>query len=250
MLFKELLISEKKSVIHTLDPRVKIIVSIIYIILSIIVNSVLSHLIIIILFLVESVLAKSVKAMMKSLTTVFPFFILIFLANYFLGGLSLSLSLVYSLRLLSLVAIFSLFFLTTTPDEVAETLDFFRVPHTIALSFTLAIRFIPSTARQISEIMDAQKSRGLELEGRNFIQRIRNLLPILVPVIVLSIKKSIEVAEALEVRGLNLNVKKTTLTPLKARKVDYLYFIGHFLLLILILYLDHLKISLFTFTIF
>lgn len=240
MLFKELLTMEKETIMHRFDPRIKIIISILYIIISIMTASIISHIVIISLFIIESILAKSLRAMMKSFLTVSPFFILIFLANYFLGGLSFSSSFIYSLRLLSLVAIFTFFFLTTTPDEVAETLTYFKFPHTITLSFTLAIRFIPSTARQINEIMDAQKSRGLELEGKNFIQRIKNFIPILIPIIVLSIKKSIEVAEALETRGLNLRAKKTSLMPLKAKKADYLYLISHVFILIIILYTERI----------
>lgn len=228
----------KKTLLHNIDPRTKIITSLIFMIISIGAQTPIVQITIITIFMVQAVIAKALKATLKIMITALPFFLMILVANYFLGGLPIEISLTAALRLYSLIAIFTLFFLTTDPDDISEVLDKLKFPPTISLSFTLAIRFLPTTAKQISDIMDAQRSRGLELESKNLLQRIKNLLPIMIPVIILSIKKSIEVAEALETRGLNLKVKRTSITQLKVTMKDYIYtitniIIAFFLILII-----------------
>jgi energy-coupling factor transport system permease protein len=68
--------------------------------------------------------------------------------------------------------------------------------------------------------MDAQKSRGLELEKGNFLKRIRNYIPILIPLIVSAIRRSLELAEAMESRAWGASEKRTNLYVLKLRKDD------------------------------
>jgi energy-coupling factor transport system permease protein len=68
--------------------------------------------------------------------------------------------------------------------------------------------------------MDAQKARGLELEKGNFLKRIRNYIPILIPLIVSAIRRSLELAEAMESRAWGATKKRTNLYVLKMRKGD------------------------------
>jgi energy-coupling factor transport system permease protein len=70
-------------------------------------------------------------------------------------------------------------------------------------------------------VVDAQRSRGLELDKGNFMKRIRNYIPILIPLIISAIRRSVELAEALEARGFGATEKRTSLVTLKMRLADY-----------------------------
>jgi energy-coupling factor transport system permease protein len=127
------------------------------------------------------------------------------------------------MRFVLFLAVMNMFFLTTNPDDFALTLEKLHMPLTVSLSFMLALRFIPTMANQVTEIIEAQLSRGLKLDRGGFLTRIKNFLPILIPLIILSIKRSIEVAESLEIRGVYPGVKKTSYVTLKTTKNDYIF---------------------------
>jgi energy-coupling factor transport system permease protein len=76
-------------------------------------------------------------------------------------------------------------------------------------------------AEEAQTIMDAQKARGLELEKGNLLKRIRNYVPVLIPLIVSAIRRSLELAEAMESRAWGATKKRTNLYLLKFRKGDY-----------------------------
>lgn len=125
-----------------------------------------------------------------------------------------------TLRFIVLVESFSLFFLTTSPDLLGLALEQSHVPYEFCFAFTTAVRFVPVLAEEAQTIMDAQKSRGLEMEKGNFLKRIRNYIPILIPLIVSAIRRSLELAEAMESRAWGASKKRTNLYMLKLRKYD------------------------------
>jgi energy-coupling factor transport system permease protein len=84
--------------------------------------------------------------------------------------------------------------------------------------------------------MDAQKSRGLELEKGNLLKRIKNHIPILIPLIVTAIRRSMEMAEALESRGFGASPKREPMITLKLKVSDYLTVVATILLIILGIY--------------
>jgi energy-coupling factor transport system permease protein len=126
-----------------------------------------------------------------------------------------------TLRFVVLVESFSVFFLTTSPDHLGLALEQSRVPYEFSFAFTTAVRFVPVLAEEAQTIMDAQKARGLELEKGNFMKRIRNYIPILIPLIVSAIRRSLELAEAMESRAWGATKKRTNLYALKLHKGDY-----------------------------
>jgi len=85
--------------------------------------------------------------------------------------------------------------------------------------------------------MDAQKARGLELERGNFMKRIRNYIPILIPLIVSAIRRSLELAEAMESRAWGATERRTNLYVLKLKKPDYVLAIVSVLILVLAIYI-------------
>jgi energy-coupling factor transport system permease protein len=97
-------------------------------------------------------------------------------------------------------------------------------------------------AEQVNEIVEAQLSRGLKLDQGNFFARIRKYVPILIPIIILSIKRSIEVAESLEIRGVDPNIKRIHYVALKLSMRDIVYFLVN-LGLVIVVYLASSYIS-------
>jgi energy-coupling factor transport system permease protein len=126
-----------------------------------------------------------------------------------------------TMRFIVLVESFSVFFLTTSPDYLGLALEQSRAPYEFAFAFTTAVRFVPVLAEEAQTIMDAQKARGLELDKGNVLKRIRNYIPILIPLIVSAIRRSLELAEAMESRAWGAVKKRTNLYLLKLHKGDY-----------------------------
>jgi energy-coupling factor transport system permease protein len=126
-----------------------------------------------------------------------------------------------TLRFIVLVEAFSVFFLTTSPDHLGLALEQSHVPYEFAFAFTTAVRFVPVLAEEAHTIMDAQKARGLELEKGSFMKRIRNYIPILIPLIVSAIRRSLELAEAMESRAWGAAKKRTNLYALKLHRGDF-----------------------------
>ncbi len=111
-----------------------------------------------------------------------------------------------------------------------------HVPYEFCFAFTTAVRFVPVLAEEAQTIMDAQKARGLELERGNFIKRVRNYIPILIPLIVSAIRRSLELAEAMESRAWGTTKKRTNLYVLKMRRADYALAFVSVLMLIFAVY--------------
>jgi energy-coupling factor transport system permease protein len=154
---------------------------------------------------------------------------IIFLTNFvfaYLGargiGQSLENAVAMTLRFIVLIESFSIFFLTTSPDHLGLALEQTHVPYEFTFAFTTAVRFVPVLAEEAQTIMDAQKARGLELERGNFLKRIRNYIPILIPLIVSAIRRSLELAEAMESRAWGATKKRTNLYVLKMHKGDFI----------------------------
>jgi energy-coupling factor transport system permease protein len=156
--------------------------------------------------------------------------------NYESFALLLEYSFAMALRFLVLVESFSIFFLTTSPDHLGLALEQTHVPYEFCFAFTTAVRFVPVLAEEAQTIMDAQKARGLELERGNFIKRIKNYIPLLIPLIVNAIRRSLELAEAMESRAWGATEKRTNLYVLTLKNSDYILVVLSVLMLILAVY--------------
>jgi energy-coupling factor transport system permease protein len=142
-------------------------------------------------------------------------------AGYMFLTVDVEFSAAMTLRFVVLVESFSVFFLTTSPDMLGLALEQSRVPYEFSFAFTTAVRFVPVLAEEAQTIMDAQKARGLELEKGNFMKRIRNYVPVLIPLIVSAIRRSLELAEAMESRAWGATKKRTNLYGLKLHRGDF-----------------------------
>ena len=144
-----------------------------------------------------------------------------FTSGYVLTAAAVETSAAMTLRFVVLVESFSVFFLTTSPDHLGLALEQTRVPYEFAFAFTTAVRFVPVLAEEAQTIMDAQKARGLELEKGGILKKIRNYVPVLIPLIVSAIRRSLELAEAMESRAWGATKKRTNLYALKLHRGDF-----------------------------
>ncbi|MCX8151134.1 MAG: energy-coupling factor transporter transmembrane protein EcfT [Candidatus Bathyarchaeota archaeon] len=218
------------SPIHNLDPRMKFIYVIIIFAVAIIFNTIIPLLTLFLMQVPFVMLARVQKQWLRSLRGAmflasFIFFINIatnfFTQGYTLNAKNIEDAATMTTRFLVLVESFSVFFLTTSPDHLGLALEQTKVPYEFSFAFTTAVRFVPVLAEEAQTIMDAQKARGLELEKGNFLKRIRNYVPVLIPLIVSAIRRSLELAEAMEARAWGATKKRTNLYALKFNKGDY-----------------------------
>ena len=112
----------------------------------------------------------------------------------------------------------------------------FRLPRDVIFAFVTAVRFIPVMFLDTIQIMDAQKSRGLELEKGNLLRRARNMIPILIPLVVNSVVRSGELAEAMESRAYGSVPRPTSLVEYRASVTDRVVAVAAVVLFALVAY--------------
>ena len=135
-----------------------------------------------------------------------------------------------------MITAFSIFFLTVHPNDLALSLISMNVPYPYAFSFSLAFRFVPTIANEAQNIMDAQQSRGYEMKTTGLVNQIKNLFPLLVPLIICSIKRAFNVAEALESRAFGSNIERTYYYTIKYTIKDWIFTIFLVFFMILSVY--------------
>ncbi len=231
------------SVIHKLDPRVKLFGTLIYII-SLFVFKGLPAFILAAIFL--GVLIKLSKVpfsyMVKGLKTIVLIMLFAAVFNLFLtpGTKLVSFwiftityeglknAVVMMVRLIFLIIGTSLMTLTTTPNELTDGLEkalsplkYIKVPvHEIAMMMSIALRFIPILIEETDKIMKAQMARGADFEHGNLIQKAKNMVPLLVPLFVSAFRRANDLAMAMEARCYRGGEGRTKMKPLHYQKRD------------------------------
>jgi len=218
------------SPIHNLDPRMKFVYVCAVFVAAILFSAIMPLMTLFLLQVPFVLLARVQKQWLRSLRGAmflagFIFFINIITSylyqGYVLTAANLENAVSLTLRFVVLVESFSVFFLTTSPDHLGLALEQSHVPYEFSFAFTTAVRFVPVLAEEAQTIMDAQKARGLELEKGNFMKRIRNYVPVLIPLIVSAIRRSLELAEAMESRAWGASKKRTNLYALRLHRGDF-----------------------------
>ena len=97
--------------------------------------------------------------------------------------------------------------------------------HTLAMMMTIALRFIPTLIEETQKIMNAQKARGADLENGKLIDRIKALIPILIPLLISSVRRAYELAEAMECRCYHGGNNRTRMRSLKTGFRDWIAFL-------------------------
>jgi len=208
------------SPLHKLDPRSKFILMIGFFVSALMFTNIFVLLIVFFAQVPVVLLAKTVRRWLQSMRGMLVYGGFIFLMNLIFGT-ALVQAIAFSIRFLGVVSAFSLFFMTTSADDLGLALEKIHAPYSIAFTFTTAVRLVPTMALDAQTVVDAQRSRGLELDKGNFMKRIRNYVPILIPLIISAIRRSVELAEALEARGFGATEKRTSIVTLKMRAADY-----------------------------
>src|SRR3989337_841662 len=218
------------SPIHNWVPRMKVVYVCAVFVAAILFSAIMPLVALFLLQIPFVLLARVQKQWLRSLRgalflAAFIFFINVgttfFTNGYVLTAVNVESAFAMTLRFVVLVESFSVFFLTTSPDHLGLALEQSRVPYEFSFAFTTAVRFVPVLAEEAQTIMDAQKARGLELEKGNFMKRIRNYVPVLIPLIVSAIRRSLELAEAMESRAWGAVKKRTNLYGLKLHRGDF-----------------------------
>ena len=243
--FEGLKFRRVSSPVHRLDPRIKFLYVCTIFVVAIMFFELLPLVILFLMQLPFVFVARVQRQWLRSLRGAAFLAAIIFGTNllfrFIYAGYALLLTDVeyasaMTLRFVVLVESFSVFFLTTSPDHLGLALEQSRVPYEFCFAFTTAVRFVPVLAEEAQTIMDAQKARGLELEKGNFLKRIRNYIPILIPLIISAIRRSLELAEAMESRAWGAIKKRTNLYVLKIRRADFLLILISILIIIAALY--------------
>ena len=207
------------SVIHRLDPRVRLLVAMELFTLALLSDMIWEIALTFSTVMILSMSSKILKRMARTLVFSLGFAVMILVINILVGFSMLDAS-ILALRFISIVSSTSFFFLTTSPDELEHIMRWFRVPTDIVFAFVTAVRFVPVLMLDAIQIMDAQKSRGLEIDRGNPITRIKRITPVLIPLIVSAVVRSGELAEAMESRAYGAIKKPTILNTLQLGRVD------------------------------
>lgn len=207
------------SAYHRIDPRVKLLISALMFVTTLLVRAVYELAIVLLFMVAVAVVATVLRRVVRTMTLTAAFSAFIFILNLVFTR-NLDTSLLYAVRFIAIVVSTSLFFITTSPDELEQVMKTFRLPRDVVFAFVTAVRFIPVMMLDTIQIMDAQKSRGLELDKGNVLRRARNMVPVLVPLVVNSVVRSGELAEAMESRAYGAVPVPTSLVHYRATMGD------------------------------
>ena len=249
--------------IHRLDPRVKLAGTLIFVI-SLFLGKSIPGLICATVFLALILLLSRipVRLMIRGIKPLL--FIILFSALFNVFGTEgevlftvwrvsvtregLWMAAFLAVRLIYLVMGTSVMTYTTTPNRLTDGLEKslgflnrIHIPvHEIATIMSIALRFIPILTEELDKIMKAQMSRGAAFEEGNLLQKARQIIPVLVPLFVSSVRRASDLAYAMEARGYHGGSGRTKLHPLKYERRDYLAYGILVIYLIMMIFLSRL----------
>lgn len=251
---------EADSLIHRLDPRVKLLFTILYIVSLYVGHGVVCYAIsALFLFGVIALSKVPVRFIIRGLRSILILLIFSALFNLFLvdgkvlvkfwifkitvEGVKTAILMVF--RLILIIMGSSIMTLTTTPgnltDGMEKALGFLKVlhipVHEIAMMMSIALRFIPILIDEINKIMKAQMARGADFESGGVLKKAKAMIPLLIPLFVSSFRRAGDLALAMEARCYHGGEGRTKLHPLKYQKADFIAYLVMFLYLALIIVL-------------
>lgn len=235
-----------ESLLHRLDPRIKIVMAVLYTVCTFLCKSAVSFLALIVsIFLMMLISRIPIKVILRSIRPLmviiaFTFFINIFwtqgegapLVEW--GFLRIYKEGLWNatfmfLRIFSLVTGTGLFLTyTTTPMDLTDGLEALLSPlkklhvpvHVFAMMMSITLRFIPTLSEETEKIMNAQKARGADFSSGSLVKRAKALIPILIPLFVSAINRALDLANAMECRCYHGGEGRTRLRALKCHVRD------------------------------
>ncbi|MBR4762352.1 MAG: energy-coupling factor transporter transmembrane protein EcfT [Clostridia bacterium] len=231
---------ESGSAIHRLDPRTKLLLLIVNIVFLFLTDGMLSlGLCLLQTALIMAFSGVPVRMFLKNIKTILPIIIFTTVINLFYGEGEVLLSywritvttggvwraIYMATRIILLIIVSSVLTYTTTPNDITDAIESLLSPlrfiglrsavHMLAMMMTIALRFIPTLVEETEKIINAQKARGADLESGKLFERIRALIPILIPLLISAVRRAYELAEAMECRCYNGGVGRVRMKRLK-----------------------------------
>ena len=233
------------SIIHRMDPRLKLVLTLVYIIMLFIAKGPIAYALVLAALSLTILLSRiGLRFVLRSIKPLL--FIILFTAilNMFyvegrviwswgflrLTAEGIETAIYMALRIAMLIAgTFVLLNYTTSPimltdgiEQLFSPLKKLHVPvHELAMMMTIALRFIPTLIEETDKIISAQKARGADFESGNIISRAKALVPILVPLFISAFRRADDLAIAMECRCYRGSEGRTRLHTLKMQKSDY-----------------------------
>ncbi len=234
------------SVLHRMDPRFKIAVAVLFMVVAFLVNTAWGYGMVFVVLAVGVALSRvPVRVILRSLRALWFILLFTFVLNLFLtrsgevlvhwwiftitrGGLFLAVQMI--LRLVLLVAGMSLLTLTTSPLQLTDGIESLLKPlkvihfpaHEIAMMMSIALRFIPTLSEETGRIRKAQAARGADFDTGNLFKRAMSLVPLLVPLFISAFRRAEDLAVAMEARCYHGGQGRTRMKVLHASARDYI----------------------------
>ena len=245
------------SVVHKMDPRSKIIIMLLLMISIFIPSGITGYICIGIFICFVLFLSKlSIKYAFRSMKPMLFMMIFLLVINVLViktgipwiqwGWFSIYSDAIYQtlyivVRLLYLIIITTILTATTKPldltlgiEKLLKPLEKIKFPaHIIAMMISIALRFIPTLIEETQRIMNAQASRGVDLDNGSLKEKLMAILSLIVPLFISAFDRADQLANAMEARGYNPNAQRTRYKVLKMSSLDYIGLISSGFLLIL-----------------
>ena len=233
-----------KSIIHNMDPRVKILLLITFITLIFCTFNYFSLALVVFAVIIVMLLTRvPIKMYLKSLKVIIIVVLITSALNLFyspeepiifrwwiitISVKGINNAVFVAVRIISLILISSVLTFTTSPTDLTDALERLMKPltvfhvkvHEIAMMMTIALRFVPTLLEETDKIMAAQKSRGADMESGNLITRIKALIPVLVPLFVSAFRRAYDLAVAMECRCYQGGNGRTRMKQLRISTLD------------------------------
>ena len=239
------------SLVHRFDPRLKLVLTVAYIVLLFAASNPLGLTLSILFLGVMYKVAKiPVKMIGKSLKPILPIVLFTAVLNlFFVSGegdplvhfwfLSIyaegvRYAVLMAVRVMALIAGTSLLTYTTSPIVLTDAIEQLLKPlgklhfpvHELAMMMSIALRFIPTLIEETDKIMNAQKARGAQLDTGKMTDRVKALVPVLIPLFISAFRRADELAMAMECRCYRGGTGRTRLKVLRCEKQDYIDLAG------------------------
>ena len=236
------------SVVHRLDPRTKLLMLVVFIVALFVADNWVSYLLVlgflVTVIAISSIPLKSIVRGMKPLVFILLFtgilnvffttgetlLVHFWVINIYLEGIVRAVFMVS--RILMLITGTFLMTYTTSPIALTDGLESLLSPlkkiklpvHELSMMMCIALRFIPTLIEETDKIMSAQKARGADFESGKLMQRVKALIPILVPLFISAFRRADELATAMECRCYQGGTGRTKMKLLRFKRNDFVTF--------------------------
>lgn len=246
------------SIIHRLDPRTKMVIIFLFIFSVFLANNLWSYVTLVAFAFLSIALSRvPTRFIVKGLTPVWFLIVFTFILHLIVtkegtvlfewkfieiysGALVQGVKI--SMRFFLLILVTSLLTLTTTPIEITDAIEYLLAPlkkvrfpvHELALMMSISLRFIPTLMQETDKISKAQATRGVDFKTGKLTDRVKAIVPLLVPLFVSAFKRAEELAMAMEARGYRGDEGRSKLRALQVSMRDYVAYTIFIIMVVLL----------------